>query len=132
MSTNKKNKISTDGGSFSQTGVFDELKFNDLLDGSLKANSRSSDIKTLHKKPRGRVEVRREKAGRGGKTVTSLKAFPNNISQERLELMTYEFKKLCACGGTLKDRTIELQGDVCDQVCDKLRVDGFEPVRAGG
>ena len=95
-------------------------------------NSKILDKKTLAKKSKGRVEVRREKAGRGGKTVTTLKAFPNHTSMKTLQLMTSEFKKLCACGGTLKGRAIELQGDVCNQVCDKLKADGYQPVRAGG
>ena len=132
MSSSKKSKISTDGGSFLQTDAFAELKSNTSLEVYPKANSKTADKKTSLKKPKGRVEVRREKAGRGGKTVTTLKAFPKHIPLKTLELMTFEFKKQCACGGTLKGRAIELQGDVCDQVCDKLTADGFQPVRAGG
>ena len=115
-----------------QTDAFAELKSNTSHEVTPKANSKTADKKTSLKKPKGRVEVRREKAGRGGKTVTTLKAFPKHIPLKTLELMTFEFKKQCACGGTLKDRAIELQGDVCDQVCDKLTADGFQPVRAGG
>ena len=115
-----------------QTDAFAELKSNTSHEVYPKANSKTADKKTSLKKPKARVEVRREKAGRGGKTVTTLKAFPQHIPLKTLELMTFEFKKQCACGGTLKGRAIELQGDVCDQVCDKLTADGFQPVRAGG
>ena len=76
MSSSKKSKISTDGGSFLQTDAFAELKSNTSLEVYPKANSKTADKKTSLKKPKGRVEVRREKAGRGGKTVTTLKAFP--------------------------------------------------------
>ena len=132
MSSSKKSKISTDGGSFLQTDAFAGLKSNTSLEVTPKANSKTADKTISLKKPKGRVEVRREKAGRGGKTVTTLKAFPKHIPLKMLERMTFELKKQCACGGTLKGRAIELQGDVCDQVCDKLTADGFQPVRAGG
>ncbi len=132
MSSSKKSKISTDGGSFLQTDAFAELKSNTSLEVTPKANCKTADKTISLKKPKGRVEVRREKAGRSGKTVTTLKAFPKHIPLKMLERMTFELKKQCACGGTLKGRAIELQGDVCDQVCDKLTADGFQPVRAGG
>jgi len=41
-------------------------------------------------------------------------------------------KQSFACGGVLKGRVIELQGDVCDQVIAALRERGYKPVRAGG
>mgnify|MGYP001172324431 CR=1 FL=1 len=132
MSTGKKNKISTDGGSFLHTDVFIDLESYASPILTPKINSKMVYKKTSTKQLRGRVEVRREKAGRGGKTVTTLKSFPSHTSMKTLELMTSEFKKLCACGGTLKGHVIELQGDVCDQVCEKLRAEGFQPVRAGG
>ena len=132
MSTDKKNKISTDGGSFLHTDVFSDLESYASPTLTPKINSKTVDKKISTKKPKGRVEVRREKAGRSGRTVTTLKSFPSHTSIKTLELMTYEFKKLCACGGTLKGRVIELQGDVSEQVCEKLRAEGFQPVRAGG
>ncbi|TVP79397.1 MAG: translation initiation factor [Puniceicoccaceae bacterium] len=83
-------------------------------------------------KSKGRVEVRREKAGRGGKTVTTLKAFPTHVPLETLDSLLLKLKKMCACGGTLKDRAIELQGDVGQQVCEELTRQGYQAVRAGG
>jgi translation initiation factor 1 len=90
--------------------------------------------KALEKKAKskGRVEVRREKAGRGGKIVTTLREFPSCIPLKELEAITFKFKKSCACGGTLKGRVIELQGDVCDRVMTELEMLGYKPVRAGG
>ena len=46
--------------------------------------------------------------------------------------MTFELKKICACGGSLKGRIIELQGDVRDRVCQELNARGYQAVRAGG
>lgn len=83
-------------------------------------------------KRKGRVEIRREKAGRGGKTVTTLRGFPSHIPLKTLETMVFELKKQCACGGTLKNRVIELQGDVCEKVCEVLNARGYQAVRAGG
>ena len=81
---------------------------------------------------RGRVEVRREKAGRGGKTVTTLREFPSHVPVKDLEILAFNLKKICACGGTLKGRAIELQGEVCDRVIGELKKLGYQPVRAGG
>jgi translation initiation factor 1 len=49
-----------------------------------------------------------------------------------LERLTFDLKKHCACGGTLKERTIELQGDVAAAVLPFLQQRGYAPVRAGG
>ncbi|MFQ3240956.1 MAG: translation initiation factor 1, partial [Lentimonas sp.] len=49
-----------------------------------------------------------------------------------LEAMAFNLKKTCACGGALKGRVIELQGDVCDRVMGELEKLGYKPVRAGG
>ena len=92
---------------------------------------KSSIDKRLHASM-GRVEIRREKAGRGGKTVTTLQEFATHLPQSQLEHLCYELKKHCACGGTRKERTIELQGDVRERAFDFLQHLGFAPVRSGG
>ena len=81
---------------------------------------------------RGRVDVRLEKSGRGGKTVTTLRGFSEDITDEALSTLAFDLKKLCACGGSLKGRTIELQGDLCERVIGELKEMGFRAVRAGG
>lgn len=86
--------------------------------------------KTLPKK--GRVELRREKSGRGGKTVTTLSGFASHLPLPELDRLAFDLKKTCACGGTSKGRVIELQGDVRDQAFAELAKRGFQPVRAGG
>lgn len=114
-------------------GAFDAL--DDLSrDMELKkgAPNRKADKKATARKSSGRVEVRREKAGRGGKTVTTLRSFPSHIPVKTLEAMVFDLKKQCACGGTLKGRVIELQGDVRQKVSQILKEHGYEPVRAGG
>lgn len=80
---------------------------------------------------RGRVDVRREKAGRGGKTVTVIQGF-KNISRPEVEDLLRELKKKSGSGGTLKAGCIELQGDRCEMVMEVLTGKGFRPVRTGG
>ena len=80
----------------------------------------------------GRVEIRREKAGRGGKTVTTLQAFATYLPQSQLEHVCYDLKKHCACGGTVKGRVIQLQGDVRGRAFEFLQQLGYAPVRSGG
>lgn len=128
MSARKNGKISTDGGEVLAANPFAGLAADGLPAGQLQA----ATVKRSSKKSKGRVEVRREKAGRGGKTVTTLGGFPSSIPLVTLEVMTFELKKICACGGSLKGRIIELQGDVRDRVCEELNARGYQAVRAGG
>jgi len=132
MSKRSKHKISTD----SAESVLASNPFGALDTGGLPSGPSQEQMRPKRgdKKPqsKGRVEVRREKAGRGGKTVTTLKEFSTNIPLKDLEAMTFKFKKTCACGGALKGRAIELQGDVCDRVMGELEKLGYKPVRAGG
>lgn len=138
MSRRTQKKVSTDGSvdklAESPFAALDKLAARIPL---AQARSATTGDKTATKskaKPRtkGRVEVRREKAGRGGKTVTTLQSFPSHIPLKTLETMVFDLKKQCACGGTLKGRVIELQGDVCGKVCDILNGHGYHAVRAGG
>lgn len=128
----KKRKIRTEGGDPLVANPFTTLDGTGFLGDERRPRISSPQKKSAKKKSNGRVEVRREKAGRGGKTVTTLKEFPSHIPLRTLEAMTLELKKTCACGGTLKGRVVELQGDVCDRVCAELNLRGYQAVRAGG
>ena len=128
----KKHKTRTAGDEVLGANPFAALDRSGLPKGEMKPPVTLSEQKSLKEKSKGRVEVRREKAGRGGKTVTTLKDFPSHIPLDTLEAMTFELKKTCACGGTLKGRVVELQGDVCDRVSAELKLRGYQAVRAGG
>lgn len=128
----KKRKIRTVGGDALGANPFATLDRSGLPEGEMKSPVILPEQKSVKKNSKGRVEVRREKAGRGGKTVTTLKDFPSHIPLNTLEAMTFELKKTCACGGTLKGRVVELQGDVCDRICAELKLRGYQAVRAGG
>jgi len=82
-------------------------------------------------KNRGRVEIRREKGGRGGKTVTTVSGFVGIGLPEKEELAK-RMQKACGAGGTVKDGAIEIQGDKRTEVAKILVAAGFQPVMAGG
>ena len=82
-------------------------------------------------KSRGRVEIRRQKAGRGGKTVTVVSAFVG-IGLPEKEQLAQRLRKACGTGGTVKEGRIEIQGDQRETVARILADAGFRPVFAGG
>jgi translation initiation factor 1 len=73
----------------------------------------------------GRVVLRREKAHRGGKTVIVIHDFAPNISCQYIETLAGRLKAACGCGGTTKDRAIEIQGDQPGRIRDFLETEGF-------
>ena len=83
------------------------------------------------KKNRGRVDIIREKAGRGGKTVTVVKGFVG-IGLPEKEKLAKAMQKVCGTGGTVKDGQIEIQGDQREAVARILTEANFRPVFAGG
>ena len=83
------------------------------------------------RKSRGRVDILRMTAGRGGKTVTVVKNFVG-IGLPEKEKLAKEMQKTCGTGGTVKDGRIEIQGDKREEVARILTKAGFTPVLAGG
>ncbi len=82
-------------------------------------------------KNRGRVEIRRETGGRGGKTVTTVSGVMG-IGLLEKETLAKRMQKACGAGGTVKDGQIEIQGDRREAVARILEEAGFRPVMAGG
>jgi len=83
------------------------------------------------KKNRGRVDILRQTAHRGGKTVTVVTHF-TGVSQSEQKELGKAMQKACGAGGTTKDGRIEIQGDHRDTVARLLTDAGFRPVFAGG
>ena len=83
------------------------------------------------RKHRGRVDILRVKAGRGGKTVTVVKNFIG-IGLPEKEQRAKAMQRTCGCGGTVKDGQIEIQGDKRAEVARILTEANFQPVFAGG
>lgn len=80
---------------------------------------------------RGRVDILRQTAHRGGKAVTVVKNF-TGISQAEKEDLAKKMQKSCGVGGTVKEGRIEIQGDKREEVSRILTEAGFKPVFAGG
>lgn len=83
------------------------------------------------KKHRGRVDILRVKAGRGGKTVTVVKNFVG-IGLPEKEKLAKQMQRTCGVGGTVKNGQIEIQGDKREEVARILSDANFHPVFAGG
>lgn len=133
-----KDKISTDGGMNLGQNPFGALGGLNLPAGKpAGAEVEKSSTGPLSatgiapQKNRGRVEVLRMTAGRGGKTVTVARAFVG-IGLPEKEQLAKKMQKACGCGGTVKDGQIEVQGDKREQVARILTEAGFRPVMAGG
>ena len=86
---------------------------------------------TAKRKDRGRVDIIRQTAGRGGKTVTVVANFIG-IGLPEKERLAKEIQKVCGTGGTVKDGRIEIQGDKREEIARILTAAGFRPVFAGG
>lgn len=82
------------------------------------------------RKSDGIVRVTRDRKQRGGKTVTVVSGVPGG--EPELAALAQQLKKLCGSGGTVKDGTIEVQGDHCDKIIPKLTTLGYKVKRAGG
>lgn len=80
---------------------------------------------------RGRVDIVRQTAHRGGKAVTVAKNFIGIGLPEKQELAKL-MQKSCGVGGTVKDGCIEIQGDKREEMKRILTEAGFKPVFAGG
>lgn len=78
----------------------------------------------------GIARVRREKKGRGGKTVTTISGLV--LADAALKELASMLKRLCGTGGSVKNGVIEIQGDNADKVVDALEKQGHKAKRAGG
>jgi translation initiation factor 1 len=128
-----KDKISTDGGrNLGQNpfGGLGGLSF-PACNPAPAANAPAPANEVKAAKNRGRVEVLRMTAGRGGKTVTVARAFVG-IGLPEKEQLAKKMQKACGSGGTVKDGQIEIQGDQREVVARVLTEAGFRPVMAGG
>lgn len=85
--------------------------------------------KPKDEKPRpvrlGRVVLRRETAHRGGKTVIVIADFAPNISTRQIEELARKLRNACGCGGTTKERCIEIQGNQAAKIRELLEKEGF-------
>ncbi len=133
----KRKKISTDNVNqdFSDS-PFSSLDTNGLPNGP----TSSSKLLPAKHKPKARerlgqgerLEIRREKSGRGGKTVTTIQGFPSYLGEAKKSKTLKTLKTSLGTGGSWNQNTMELQGDRRSEVYNWLKESGFSPVLAGG
>jgi translation initiation factor 1 len=74
----------------------------------------------------GRVVLQRETAHRGGKTVIVIKDFATHLPLSVIETIAKRVRSACGCGGTVRDRRVEIQGDQVAKIRAVLEAEGFQ------
>lgn len=74
---------------------------------------------------RGRIVLRKEKAHRGGKPVIVASGFQDGIPANELERIASDARKRLGCGGTVREREMEFQGDNPAALRKILQAEGF-------
>ena len=129
---NDSKRIRTDGGQTFGHNPFDALSSEGLPQGpAVPPEAPAEQAKPAAKKNRGRVDIIRQTAGRGGKTVTVVKGFIG-IGLPEKEALAKAMQRACGTGGTVKNGQIEIQGDKRAEVARILSEANFRPVFAGG
>jgi translation initiation factor 1 len=126
MRPEPKKRLDTNAAESARAGLnaaFSNLNLSDLPAGP-EANPADDSPQTLWKM--GRVVLRRETAHRGGKTVIVVDDFATHLPISVIEKVAKKLRAACGCGGTVKGRTIELQGDHPARVRDALEAEGFQ------
>jgi len=78
----------------------------------------------------GPVRVARQVQGRAGKGVTVITGLP--LDEAALAQLATELKRRCGSGGTVREGTIEIQGEHRDTLVAELIRRGFAAKRSGG
>ncbi|CAH0535448.1 putative protein YciH [Vibrio stylophorae] len=86
--------------------------------------------KPVREKGDGIVRIQRQTKGRKGKGVCLVTGL--DLDDTALKLMAAELKKVCGCGGAVKDGVIEIQGDKRDQIKAYLEKKSYTVKLAGG
>ncbi|MEO0532752.1 MAG: translation initiation factor [Cyanobacteria bacterium P01_A01_bin.123] len=76
------------------------------------------------------IKVEASRKGRKGKTVTIVSGFQHK--PETLTNLAKDLKAQCGSGGTVKDNTLEIQGDHRDKLVTLLKGKGYQVKISGG
>jgi len=121
----RKDKARSAAGSPPELNLpFAGLQIAGLPPGPAPAAPAASPAPARKPKP-GRVVLRRETAHRGGKVVIVIDDFAPGISLAAIEELGRRLRNACGCGGTIRQRSIELQGNQAAQIRSFLEKEGF-------
>ena len=76
-----------------------------------------------------RVIIRLDRKGRGGKSVTIIEGL--RMPQKKMEELLRQLKARLGTGGTIKDASLEIQGDHCGTLMAEFEKMGYRPKRSG-
>jgi translation initiation factor 1 len=127
MPREEKKRIATDGPQAplaELAGAFAGLDTSALPPGAEAVPARPETPQQIWKM--GRVVLRRETAHRGGKCVIVVHDFATHLPGSVLETIAKKIRQSCGCGGAVKGRTIEVQGDQPGKVRAVLEQEGFQ------
>lgn len=129
--SSKGKRISLDGGQDLSGNPFAALGSAGLPTGPAIGVGSNEPTAAPKQRSRGRVDVRREKSGRGGKTVTVASGF-KGISEDEKHALAKKIQKRCGVGGAVKAGNVEIQGDKRQETKAVLEEAGFRVVFTGG
>ena len=116
----KKPRIDTSGNQPALQSPFASLALEDLPAGP------AEPLLPKTSAPKnGRIVLRREKSNRGGKTVVVASDFAPHFSLQDIEQLAKKARQACGCGGTVRGRDIELQGDNPQPIRSFFEKEGF-------
>jgi len=125
MRPEPKKKIATNQPQTGLTQAFTNLQISGLSEGQPEsAASPKGAPGSIWKL--GRVVLRRETAHRGGKTVIVVRDFATHLPVSVIETVAKKIRQQCGCGGAVKGRTIEIQGDQPARIRAVLEAEGFK------
>jgi translation initiation factor 1 len=96
------------------------------LKKKLVKNALQASVRPMQQK----VTVRLERKGRGGKSVTVIDGL--QMRQKEREALLKQLKTKLGTGGTVKDASLEIQGDHRDALMAELGKMGYTAKRSGG
>jgi translation initiation factor 1 len=76
------------------------------------------------------IRIGLERKGRGGKAVPIIDGL--RIPRHEQGMLLKELKTILGTGGTLKDASLEIQGDHRDAIIGIMQKKGYKPKRSGG
>jgi translation initiation factor 1 len=89
-------------------------------------NALQASVRPMQQK----VTVRIERKGRGGKSVTVIDGL--QMRQKEKEALLKQLKTKLGTGGTVKDTSVEIQGDHRESLMAELGKMGYTAKRSGG
>ena len=122
-----KKKIPVDGSQPGLNAAFAQLQMDGLPAYAVEEpQSQALPAAQERASKPGRVVLRRLTAHRGGKTVVLVDGFAPHHSEEVIGALGKRLRAALGCGGTVRGRALEMQGDHPAKVRAFLEAEGFQ------